>query len=689
MSKRISLLMGIATLIIAASLAIPAYGQVQVQDLGFQNKAIEPGDATAMDDTTTPATLGAGVTVMRFRITDLDPQADDPSDVTITRLTIDNLGTADSLDIIEVMCMDQDGNAIAPIAIPAAGPNPNITFTAECDATEEPFAPFIIPDGQEETFEIAVRTADTATLFDDDQRNTLVLRVTIQYEETVGSPPTLTTFTAVVTDGAAEFIWNGGLNSFTDDTYIVNPLMPGQQGVVSRFTVCDNDSNENNLVIDAFTIKQGDNGTALFTDIATLKVFRVENNTRTQVGSLTPTAAFDRGGAGDALLLPTSVFLLDDRCTTFEVETQVSPFAFKGKLIQLEFQLSTEEPVATAIDPSVDPEVKTGVPTVIGKGLVSIPDTVILGKAPGRINVNVFGIPLPGLGGLQVGPSGTFNYDPTVIEVKDIVGVGDYVIDAKLIDNRRGQATFTVRINPAAVANALQDGTVAIIQVNGIGNPGRRSRLGVVFDKVTNASNIDITNDVGVDVGEVKIVPPGDIDGDGRTTVADALLLATQLILSTPCSGLTSEQKYIADVATPKAATGTVPTCTGTSPTLTSADVAEIARLALTNPTGSSVGVTALRPVPLAVQSILTAKRAGTLEVQALGSSIAGLQVQVFSLAGQQVISQAAAGNRVALRLQNGFGKPLANGVYLYVVTVTGKSGEVMRSQVRKLVVLR
>lgn len=720
MSKRAITLVGIVALLLGAYAAMPAYGQVEVQDLGFQNKAVEPGDAIFMDHTTVPATLGSGVVIMRFKVTDVDPLADDPSDVTITGMTVENLGSADETDIIEVMCLDQDGNALAPVVTPVAGPNPNIAFTAFCD-----IGTFIIPDNGSETFDIAVRTADTTTLADDDQGNTLALRVIINYTETVGSPPVLSTFTAMVTDGASEFIWNGGINSWTDDTYVINPLMPGQQGVVSRFTVCDDDSNEHNLIISSLTIKQGDLGTALYTDIATLKVFRVENKTRTMVGTLVPDVAFDRGGPGDLLLFPSSVFLLDDHCTTFEVEAQVSLFAFKGKLIQLEFQIATEEPVASPIDPSVDPEVKTRAPTVIGKGLIEIPDTIVLGS-PGEVPLNVAGIPLPGLGALQVGPTGAFTYDPSVIRVRDIVGVAvtpsgdlkpadqatteDTVIycvphkdktkdnggcggtipdpaDGFKINNRTGELTFTVLIDPAQADNAFQNGTIAIIKVEAVGNPGERSRLGLIFDQVTDADNNPISGDVGVSVGEVKLVPPGDVNIDGATTISDALLLANELIQSTPCSGLTDEQKLIADVADPKAPAGTVPVCGGDNPHLTSADVAEIARLSISSAGLSSSGAPS-RVVPLSVRGVQTAMRADLLTVRVQGEGIAGLNVEVFNLAGRKVLAETAAGAQLRVRLQSE-GRPLANGVYLYVVTVKGKNGEALRSEVRKLVVLR
>jgi len=702
------------TLIFALTLTIPVYGQIEMTDDGFQAKAVEPGEGIPMDKTTDPAALGSGVTVMRFDIEDIDPQADDPSDVTLTELQIDNLGTADENDIVEVMCLDGDGNAIAPIATPSSHSNPNITFQAFCDTDS-----YVIPDGQKQSFEIAVRTAGTNTLQDDDQNNSLKLRVTATYEERVGSPPRNTRFTAEVTDSAPETIYNGGLNEVNEETYGVESMMPGDQGVVSRFTVCDSDSNEHNLVIDELLIKQGDDGTALFSDFASLVLYRVENTGRTQVGSVTPNVSANRGGAGDSLPIPTNVYLQDDHCTSFELEAHVSPFAFKGKVIQFEYQISTQEPVSWDINQSVDPQLKTSQPTAIGKGAVGFEDQALL---PERDNgddftaslpLQVRGFPLPGFGGIQAGTN-SISYDPDVVRVKAINGVNlnedgtvdectaddqsecDYAAEATNVDNRRGEVQFFVyatqnlldRLNdPTAVPEQLplQNGTVAFVRVEGVGEPGDSTRMNLTFEEVKTAENNKITDDVGTDSGVVEIVAPGDVNRDGEVTVNDSLLLGRELL--NDCAGLSDMQKRIADVDNP--ADG-VPTC---GDDLDSADVAEISNLALDSD-ASSAGVEAasteqLTVQPLSVNRIQSTMTGGTLGISAIGQGISGMQLDVFNLSGDHVISERATTQSLRVRMTSETGQPLANGVYLYTVTIEGSNGQVERSGVQKIVVLR
>jgi hypothetical protein len=90
---------------------------------------------------------------------------------------------------------------------------------------------------------------------------------------------------------------------------------------------------------------------------------------------------------------------------------------------------------------------------------------------------------------------------------------------------------------------------------------------------------------------------------------------------------------------------------------------------------------------PLAVQAI----EATTRELRVLGTGIAGFTVQVYGLNGQLVVTREVEGSS-ALRLEElraGNGAPLANGVYLYVVQVRGYDGQVIQSQINKLVILR
>jgi hypothetical protein len=58
--------------------------------------------------------------------------------------------------------------------------------------------------------------------------------------------------------------------------------------------------------------------------------------------------------------------------------------------------------------------------------------------------------------------------------------------------------------------------------------------------------------------------------------------------------------------------------------------------------------------------------------------------VRVFSLFGAKVFEDSADGPRVVFRNMN----RLPNGVYFYVVTVTGADGRVIQTQARKFVIL-
>jgi len=562
-----------AAILFALVVTLPVHAQVKLTDQKFQNKPVEPGANIGMA-AGAPAALGDGIIIFKFELRDVDPIADDASDVAIECILIQNLGTATGTvtgDILEVMVLDEDGNSIAvgpTVAAGAAPPGGCTSFAATAPNAQVAFEVFFdisagtfdIPDDGPEIFQVAVRTNTSALLTDDAQNHTLHLRAQLQLVETVGSPPVATPFVENVTDTAPEVVWNGGINKYTQDTWVVNPLMPGETGTVSRFTVCDHDSNAHQLIIDRLAVKQDENGTANSSDIVSLDLYRVEGFTRTLVASRTPDATFDRGsGAPGGLLITggaaTAITVPDDQCMTFELDAQISQFAFKTHTIQPRFQLSTEEPAAAVIDQTVDPEIKTPIATMIGKGSLVFPDTKLVGK-PGIIPIQVSGVALPGLGTLQVGPNGKLQFDPNVIRIDRIVGVAPYIVDATEINNRAGVARFTVRIDPnfdadgdGAPDNVLltgaQNGTIAQMYVTPTGAPGMRSRMVVTFDcfelvdqnnciptgsPFLNTPNQNPNNDISVVGGEIEILYPGDVDFDGTPTIRDALLVANALL---------------------------------------------------------------------------------------------------------------------------------------------------------------
>lgn len=77
----------------------------------------------------------------------------------------------------------------------------------------------------------------------------------------------------------------------------------------------------------------------------------------------------------------------------------------------------------------------------------------------------------------------------------------------------------------------------------------------------------------------------------------------------------------------------------------------------------------------------------GVFVVEANSADAVGIELEVFTLHGRRVAHLSAEGARLAFRPIAANGAWLANGVYLYVVTVRSSDGTVQRSEVRKFVV--
>jgi hypothetical protein len=80
----------------------------------------------------------------------------------------------------------------------------------------------------------------------------------------------------------------------------------------------------------------------------------------------------------------------------------------------------------------------------------------------------------------------------------------------------------------------------------------------------------------------------------------------------------------------------------------------------------------------------------GVIIFAARGLGINAIKVEVFDLSGRRVYeSNFEQDLQVHWNLQNKQGQLVANGVYLYVIAVRGFDGSVLKSSVRKLIVLR
>ena len=92
-------------------------------------------------------------------------------------------------------------------------------------------------------------------------------------------------------------------------------------------------------------------------------------------------------------------------------------------------------------------------------------------------------------------------------------------------------------------------------------------------------------------------------------------------------------------------------------------------------------------PKPGFVQ--LSSPANNSIQFKAQGLETAQLEVQVYSLTGKLIFDAAQNGNTLSWNMRNTNGQRMANGIYLYVVTSRGSDGKMIRSGVKKLVVMR
>jgi hypothetical protein len=79
----------------------------------------------------------------------------------------------------------------------------------------------------------------------------------------------------------------------------------------------------------------------------------------------------------------------------------------------------------------------------------------------------------------------------------------------------------------------------------------------------------------------------------------------------------------------------------------------------------------------------------GTARFLAQGQGIKEIRIEVYDLSGRLIFSSGWVSNDFSWPAIDNQGNPLANGVYLYLVTLSGYEGDTLKSQVKKLVILR
>lgn len=97
---------------------------------------------------------------------------------------------------------------------------------------------------------------------------------------------------------------------------------------------------------------------------------------------------------------------------------------------------------------------------------------------------------------------------------------------------------------------------------------------------------------------------------------------------------------------------------------------------------------TSPQPDPLSLKRVFSYRQANGVRINAQGQGIERVTLRVYNLSGNPVAQPSSPGTQLTWRLSTDQGQRVANGVYLYVVTASGRDGQAVRSEVRKLVVL-
>ena len=672
-------------LAIAAFPGFSGLAQIEARDLGYQAKPLNPG-------VTAPACVAGGALtwndaalVMKVEIRDVDYPAQDRSNVKITHIQVSNLGTAEVGAVQDIVFLDKDNRCIdTPWGITAWGQTRDIPD-------------WEIPDEGSQILQVVVFLDTTANLASVYQGKTLQLQLRLTYKEQPSGFAAPQTFTSPgIEDKAPELIWNGGFEAAVDNNYSGGILTLGGTHKVQEFTLCDNDAQLSRPVLrEVWVVNLGD---ADEYDLAEIHLY-VKGNPTPIATIQIPATPFTPGTPVQITPTDFGYTFTDDTCTTFQIGVKVSPYAFPGHTVQFETTVIAEEPNGTGIHSSVAPKISDGTPEAIvtgpavpaGMDAITIHNPNLPAQAEGFVTIHWKSHdPAVGLGGLQ----GTLIWNPEVIDPIDdphnpaddetpFVVLppynDDYIISSATINHLVGRATFTLSYNFGVTSVPVIDGDIFKFKVKGVGAVGDQTQLELslveALDDASPPNNI--TANVFVCPGPITLVVLGDVDGSGRITIHDALLVAQHLVgLLT----LTAEQLLIADATQ--------------DGTVDSADVAEIARKAITaegaGATGKAIGARAGEPSGLEVRSVALTSRSGGLAFTVEGQGIVGAKVEVYSLGGKRLFDSGfAAGNALEWNMRSGQGSLLANGVYLYVVTVKGYNGELARSEVRKLIILR
>lgn len=311
----------------------------------------------------------------------------------------------------------------------------------------------------------------------------------------------------------------------------------------------------------------------------------------------------------------------------------------------------------------------------------------ILGTRAGKITISIQDVPAPGMADLE----GTLNFDPQIVTIRRGRAMGPYSLEKFDIRQDDGQVDFALTLKTGR--QPLISGPVLEIEL-GLATTTRCAATDLELDArtlvMTDANGEELFPNLILGRARYELMA-GDVTLDGVINRRDARV-AAKFVGKTPSDFPSDNQAALrfaaADVATPLGE-------------ITATDVRYIREAVAgrrTLPasacdrlgywTAASTGSQALANTFI-LQSVAAQMRGQSLEFTVQGFGIAETTVELFTLTGARIRQARAEGQGVTLKLADEKGQMLANGVYLYVVTVRGWDGRELRSTVRKLIVLR
>jgi hypothetical protein len=338
-----------------------------------------------------------------------------------------------------------------------------------------------------------------------------------------------------------------------------------------------------------------------------------------------------------------------------------------------------------------------------------------------KVRVRVENVAVPGLRVLN----GTFSYDPAVVRVKRdargnprVRALGPYAIEFDCSED--GECEFTLSLKEGRKP-LIGAGEIFEIEVEAVetAEVGAESPLVIEIEQALDFDGNPLP-DFDTHEGTARIqITSGDLTGDGKINRRDIRLLSRFLAGRT---AFTLLQLRAADIAPPfcmievdpegavfiidgigggvelnpkRIVIDELPLILGNDPDGDGDDNPCIDLEDLRDLKRASVGLLTLSHqltvlgtgLELSVSGTVLS-RARPLEFRAQGSTVAEIEVTIFTLAGSRIIERRNAGNSLVLWAVNDAGQPLANGVYLYTVTVRDRDGQTLRTQVGKFVVL-